>query len=141
MDRILRISPIFLFSFSMVFAPNDTQAKPPELPATPNDQCLIPALFNPEEWNLSFSLMPLEFRVEVPQTEAACMPSEIEILTVPPREVPTTPTTLRRPDIPAIDSQLILNLEKIEGKAEAYRVIDREVRRVVTGVLQAQDKR
>jgi hypothetical protein len=141
MDRILRISPIFLFSFSMLFAPNDTQAKPPELPATPNDQCLIPAIFNPQEWNLPFSLMPLEFRVEVPDTETACMPSEIEILTVPPREVPTTPTALRCPHLPAIDSQLILNLEKIEGQMEAYRFIDRAIRRVVTGVLQEQDKR
>jgi hypothetical protein len=114
MDRILRLWPILFFSFTLLLAPNDSQAKPPELPATPNDQCLIPAILNAQEWSVPFSFMPLEFRVEIPQTETACMPAEVEVLTVPPCEIPGAPTALRRPNLPAIDPGLILDLEKVE---------------------------
>jgi hypothetical protein len=141
MVRILCKSPVLLFGLALLLADRDLEAKPPELPATPNDQCLIPAIFNPQEWNLPFSFVPLEFRVEVPQSETACMPAEVEILTVPPRLVPEIPTTLRNPDLPGIDSRLILVMEKIEGQTEAYRQIDRDIQRIAVGAPYREDKR
>jgi hypothetical protein len=119
MVRILRSSPVLLFALTLLHADCDLQAKPPELPATPNDQCLIPAIFDPNEWVMPFSFRPLDFRVQIPQTETTCMPAEVEALTVPPREITIAPTTLRRPDLPVIDPGLILGLEKVEQKLES----------------------
>ncbi|HLW67519.1 MAG TPA: hypothetical protein VKS79_19545 [Gemmataceae bacterium] len=128
MDRILRISPILLISFGIFSTPTDSSAKPPELPATANDQCVIPAAFRP--FSAPFDLQTLEFRIEVPQSDVVRIPAEIEVLTVPPRETPSIPYALRTPDLPAIDSRLILTLEKIEQEVESYRAINRDVPRI-----------
>ena len=137
MDRILRISPILLVSFIMLLAPNDMQAKPPELPVTPNDQCLIPAAFVPQQWK---SLLTLEFQMPDLEVETVGMPAEVEVLTVPPRPVPEIPASLRTPELPAIDSRLILVLEKIYGQVEAYRVIDGDIQRTAIGAPHSEDK-
>jgi hypothetical protein len=96
------------------------QAKPPELPARPNVECKVPPKPMVEE---RFDTVPLELYTDdvIPapaksMLETLPMPTEVEILTVPPREIIETPAALRLPSLPALDSGIVLALEKVEGQ-------------------------
>jgi hypothetical protein len=120
MVRNLRSWPGFAITFVALFAASHLQAKPPELPAKPKDECVIPAVFDPQKWDIPLLIVPSQFEFEESlQPEKPCMPAEIEVLTIPPHEVPVPPTTLRLPSLPPIDAGLILALEKVEAELEA----------------------
>ncbi|HEV3143397.1 MAG TPA: hypothetical protein VGZ47_05865 [Gemmataceae bacterium] len=131
MVRILRIWPSLLAVAATWIGAGDLQAKPPELPMRPDVECLIPAPFDLPGANVPFLLTPQQAPAEVSKAEMLCMPPEIEQLNVYPQEIAVFPATLRMPDLPAVDSRIVLALERIEGEVEVYESVDYWIRRMV----------